>query len=130
MDAGSKIFKDKTISIFGTSFINGPIVKEFASEIDRAAKAYGVNLNPDEINGIIRDTYNSAKLERGFKKLQEFSLLSNSFDFSLNEEINLDFEITQKEKNIFKKTLVKNLDEGKNLSRNRTDGRSKVLTRW
>ena len=68
IDAGSKIFKDKTssISILEKLPVTSPILKEFASEIDRAAQTYGVKLTPDEINGIIRDTYNSAVLERGF----------------------------------------------------------------
>ena len=68
IDAGSKIFKDKTssINVLEKLPVTSPIIKKFAAEIDRAAQTYGVNLTPDQINGIIRDTYNSAVLEKGF----------------------------------------------------------------
>ena len=122
MDAGSKIFKDKTssISVLEKLPVTSPIVKEFASEIDRAAKAYGVNLNPDEINGIIRDTYNSAKLERGFNLDQGSGIFFNRTPKILGQDektlLSAFERPTEGGKKYFQEGLVKNLDEGKNLS--------------
>ena len=122
MDAGSKIFKDKTssISVLEKLPVTSPIVKEFASEIDRAAQTYGVKLTPDEINGIIRDTYNSAKLERGFNLDQGSGIFFNRTPKILGQDektlLSAFERPTQGGKKYFQEGLVKNLDEGKNLS--------------
>ena len=122
MDAGSKIFKDKTssISVLEKLPVTSPIVKKFASEIDRAAKTYGVNLTPDEINGIIRDTYNSAVLEKGFNLNQGSGIffkktpkLLGQGEDTLLSAFNRPGETGKK---YFREGLTKNLDEGRNLS--------------
>ena len=67
MDAGSKIFKDKTssIDILEKLPVSSPIIKKFADEIERAAQTYGVTLNKEQVDSIIRETYNSATLDKG-----------------------------------------------------------------
>ena len=76
--------------------------------------------NPDEINGIIRDTYNSAKLERGFNLDQGSGIFFNRTPKILGQDektlLSAFERPTEGGKKYFQEGLVKNLDEGKNLS--------------
>ena len=122
IDAGSKIFKDKTSSINALEKlpVTSPIIKKFAAEIDRAAQTYGVNLTPDEINGIIRDTYNSAVLEKGFNLNQNSGIFFRNTPKILGQGENTLLSAFQREgetaRKYFREGLSQPVEKGRNLS--------------
>ena len=122
MDVGSKIFKDKTssISVLEKLPVTSPILKKFASEIDRAAQTYGVKLTPDEINGIIRDTYNSAVLEKGFNLNQNSGIFFKNTPRILGWGENTLLSAFKREgetsRKYFREGLSQPIEKGTNLS--------------
>ena len=117
MDAGSKIFKDKTSSLTILEKLppSNAIIREFTDEIQRAAQTYGVNLNKNEIDTIIRETYDSAVLEKGFRLDQGSGIfftktpkLLGYTERTLGDAIENPFR---------QKTLLNNMDAGINLSK-------------
>ena len=122
IDAGSKIFKDKTssINVLEKLPVTSPIIKKFAAEIDRAAQTYGVNLTPDQINGIIRDTYNSAVLEKGFNLNQNSGIFFRNTPKILGQGENTLLSAFQREgetaRKYFREGLSQPVEKGRNLS--------------
>ena len=122
IDAGSKIFKDKTssIDVLEKLPVTSPIIKKFAAEIDRAAQTYGVNLTPDQINGIIRDTYNSAVLEKGFNLNQNSGIFFRNTPKILGQGENTLLSAFQREgetaRKYFREGLSQPVEKGRNLS--------------
>ena len=133
MDAGSKIFKDKTssISILEKLPVSSPIIKKFGDEIQRAAQTYGVTLNKEQVDNIIRETYNSATLEKGFNIEQGSGIffkntprllgspgrLKDGLRTEYKDTLLNAFERGGTGKKQLQESLVKNLDEGVNLSK-------------
>ncbi len=133
MDAGSKIFKDKTssIDILEKLPVSSPIIKKFADEIERAAQTYGVTLNKEQVDSIIRETYNSATLEKGFNLEQGSGIffkktprllgtagrLKDGLRTEYKDTLLNAFERGGTGKKQLQESLVKNLDEGVNLSK-------------
>ena len=124
MNAGSKIFKDKasgSVNILEKLPVSNAIIREFSNEIERAAKTYGVTLNKNEIDTLVKETYNSAVLEKGFQLDQGSGIFFRKMPKLLGaSEDSLAGAFAREgtgAKKYFQEGLVKNLDEGMNLSR-------------
>ena len=124
MNAGSKIFKDKTsgsINILEKLPPSNAIIREFSNEIERAAKTYKVTLNKNEIDTLVKETYDSAVLEKGFQLDQGsgifFKKMPKLLGWTEDSLLNAYQRETGEGLKLFRKGLVKNLDEGMNLSR-------------